>query len=112
MAEDMNNQPVGNSGSEGSGDMEELLRQSPFGVLLEIKGADGENIEAKDIFGNLGGSMGGGEGGPPSGMDTSDLPYGGNPFAGDNFWTIFNGGVNPAEASGGGFGGGMPSGEG
>ncbi|NJL78053.1 MAG: hypothetical protein HC917_03030 [Richelia sp. SM2_1_7] len=88
----------------------------PFSRLLEIQGADGENLTIEDIFGNLGGSMGGenpfggGEGGAPDDLDISELPYGGNPFAGDNFWDIFAGGVNPTESSFGGgsnpFGGG------
>ena len=121
--------PTGNStNNQGNSSMEETMdgnnMQSgsenvnigPFNRLLDIQGADGENLGPQDIFGNLGGgSMEGGggfggsedgEGGPPSDIDFEELPYGGNPFAGDNFWTIFNGGVNPAEAGSGGFGGG------
>jgi hypothetical protein len=117
--------------NEGNTSMDEQNMQGgsevnigPFNRLLDIQGADGENLGPQDIFGNLGGgSMEGGEnpfggggegseGGPPSDMDMGELAFGGNPFAGDNFWDIFAGGVNPTEASGGGFGGGMPSGGG
>ncbi|MGB3655845.1 MAG: hypothetical protein WBA41_32170, partial [Rivularia sp. (in: cyanobacteria)] len=125
--------PTGNStNNQGNSSMEETMDGNnmesasqpnigPFSRLLDIQGADGENIGVQDIFGNLGGEggmggggnpFGGGEGGPPSDMDMGELAYGGNPFAGDNFWDIFAGGVNPSELSGGGFGGGMPSGEG
>ncbi|MGB7378333.1 MAG: hypothetical protein WA959_17455, partial [Rivularia sp. (in: cyanobacteria)] len=128
--------PSGNFSNEGNSSMEETMDGNemqagsenvnigPFNRLLEIQGADGENLGPQDIFGNLGGGSSeggggspfgggeGGEGGPPSDIDFDELPYGGNPFAGDNFWDIFAGGVNPAEASGGGFGGGMPSGDG
>ncbi|MEM6402831.1 MAG: hypothetical protein AAF757_21815, partial [Cyanobacteria bacterium P01_D01_bin.116] len=111
--------PTGNSTNEGDSSMDgnsmqdsDSVNIGPFNRLLDIQGADGENLGPQDIFGNLGGSGGGnpfgdsGEdsaGGPPADMDMGELPYGGNPFAGDNFWTIFNGGQNPA---GGGFGGG------
>jgi hypothetical protein len=96
----------------------ESVNIGPFNRLLDIQGADGENLGPQDIFGNLGGgsieggsnpfggSGEGSEGGPPDDMDMGELSYGGNPFAGDNFWDIFAGGVNPTEASGGGFGGG------
>ncbi|MCU0534292.1 MAG: hypothetical protein MUD14_10410 [Hydrococcus sp. Prado102] len=62
-------------------ELNDLLRDSPFGRLLDIPGVEG----AEDIFGNLGGGNpfgGGGEGG-------------GNPFEGGNPF-------------GGGEGGGMP----
>ncbi len=125
--------PTGNStNNQGDSSMDgnemqagsENVNIGPFNRLLDIQGADGENLGPQDIFGNLGGGSSeggggspfgggeGGEGGPPSDIDFDELPYGGNPFAGDNFWDIFAGGVNPAEASGGGFGGGMPSGGG
>ncbi|MGB3642617.1 MAG: hypothetical protein WBA39_34295, partial [Rivularia sp. (in: cyanobacteria)] len=119
--------PTGNStNNQGNSSMEETMDGNnmqggsenvnigPFNRLLDIQGADGENLGPQDIFGNLGGSGGspeggggfgggeGGEGGPPSDIDFDELPYGGNPFAGDNFWTIFNGGVNPADAASGG----------
>ncbi|MEB3220422.1 MAG: hypothetical protein VKN72_29900 [Nostocales cyanobacterium 94392] len=75
----------------------------PFTRLLDIPGVNGP----EDIFGNLGGSggenpFGDGEGGASTDMDMSELPYNGNPFAGDNFWDIFAGGVNPTESSFGG----------
>jgi PEP-CTERM motif len=89
-------------------DLNELLRQSPFGPLLDIKGADGNNITVETIFGNLGapGSNSSFSGG--ASFDANS-PYGGNPFAGDNFWNTFAGGVNPSNptgsnTSGGGFG--------
>ncbi|MEL6166172.1 MAG: hypothetical protein AAFR37_21315, partial [Cyanobacteria bacterium J06628_3] len=130
--------PTGNSTNEGDSTMDENNMQGgsdvnigPFNRLLDIQGADGENLGPQDIFGNLGGSGGGNpfgdggegsegsEGGPPADMDVGELPYGGSPFAGDNFWTLFNGGVNPADGgsgggmpSGGGFGGGSPMGDG
>ena len=117
--------PTGNSTNEGDSTMDENNMQGgsdvnigPFNRLLDIQGADGENLGPQDIFGNLGGSGGGNpfgdsgegsegsEGGPPADMDIGELPYGGSPFAGDNFWTLFNGGVNPAD---GASGAGMPS---
>ncbi|MBV6627268.1 MAG: hypothetical protein KI793_30740 [Rivularia sp. (in: Bacteria)] len=118
--------PTRNSNNEGDSSMDgnsmqgsENVNLGPFSRLLDIQGADGENLGPQDIFGNLsggsnpfGGSGEGSEDGPPADMDMGELEYGGNPFAGNNFWTIFNGGVNPAEASGGGFGGGSPMGGG
>ncbi len=73
-------------------DLTELLRQSPFGVLFDIPGVDG----VEDIFGNVDFSSGNspfGSGGAPL---NENSPYGGNPFAGDNFWNFFAGGVNPS----------------
>lgn len=69
----------------------------PFNRLLDIEGVNGP----EDIFGNVGGSFGGDN---PFTMGSSssniqDLPYNGNPFAGDNFWNIFAGGVNPSNPS-------------
>jgi hypothetical protein len=97
----------GNSGNTNIG---------PFSRLLDIPNSGIESPE--DIFANVGG-VGGGEnpfGGAPSGEGSeggegSGGSAGGvNPFAGDNFWNIFNGGVNPDEIAssnfGGGFGGG------
>ena len=50
-------------------------------------------------------SAGGGSGG--AGGGSGDLAYNGNPFAGENFWNIFAGGVNPSQiGTGGGFSGG------
>ena len=94
-------------------DINQLLGQSPFGRLLDIEKADGSKVTAQDIFGNLGSGGGnafGGAGGPSS---NQDLPYGGNPFAGDNFWNTFGGGVNPTTFSSSdipAFGGGSPQG--
>jgi PPE-repeat protein len=86
----------------------DLIRQSPFGPLLDLPGVDGP----EDIFGNVG-VPDSSEGNPFEGGGDNpvagggDLPYGGNPFAGDNFWNIFAGGVNPADTSS--FGGGSNS---
>lgn len=99
-------------------DLNQLLGQSPFGRLLNIQGADGNNLTAQDIFGNLGSgggnAFGGGTGssaGAGGASFNQDSPYGGNPFAGDNFWNIFAGGVNPSNISGNApSGGGAPSG--
>jgi hypothetical protein len=81
-----------NGGSTSSESMGDMLKQSPFDRLTEVLGEDG----LSSIFSGLGSSSGGsspfGESSPMSG----DLPYGGNPFAGDNFWNIFAGGVNPS----------------
>lgn len=76
--------------------LDELLRQSPFGVLLDIPGVDGP----QDIFGNLNFSGGSNPFGGGSGGFNENSPYGGNPFAGDNFWNLFAGGVNPSNTTG------------
>lgn len=78
-----------------SSDLNGLLRQSPFGVLLDIKGADGNNISVNDIFGNIGVPGGSNSFSGTVNLDANS-PYGGNPFAGDNFWNTFAGGVNPS----------------
>jgi hypothetical protein len=56
------------------------------------------DLTPEDIFGNVGGQQSGsnpfGNASNASGED--DLLYNGNPFAGDNFWNIFAGGVNPS----------------
>ena len=67
-------------------DLNALLSQSPFAPLLDIEKADGSKVIAQDIFGNL----------PAS---SSPLGNGGDPFAGDNFWNTFAGGVNPTTFS-------------
>ena len=92
-------------------DLNELLRQSPFGALLDIKGADGNNLTVGDIFGNLGTQGGSSSFGGSGGANFDEnSPYGGNPFAGDNFWNIFAGGVNPSNPTGNApSGGGIPS---
>ncbi|KJH73355.1 PEP-CTERM sorting domain-containing protein [Aliterella atlantica] len=99
------------TGGSTQGNPEELLRQSPFGPLFDIPGVDG----VEDIFGNINPPSGGaafGGGGAPSFDQNS--PYGGNPFAGDNFWNAFAGGVNPSNPSttGGSNAGGFPGGGG
>jgi hypothetical protein len=88
---------VGGSSGSSSDDLNQQLRQSPFGRLTEVLGDDLSSI--------FSGVSGGGEGENPFGGaapggsgSNADLPYGGNPFAGDNFNTIFGGGAS----SGGG----------
>ena len=118
-----------NDSNSNSGGGDSLLQQSPFGRLSEVipegdlssifggGGSDGSSPGGfgggsmgggSDSSGGFGGgSMGGGGfsmggGSMGGGSDSSmggDLPYNGNPFAGDNFWNIFAGGVNPADAS-------------
>ena len=94
---------MGGGSGNNSNDLTSQLRQSPFGRLFDLPGVDGP----EDIFGNLGSPSGGsnpfgGGGGSPMMGGGGDSPYGGNPFAGDNFWNIFAGGVNPTNPSGGG----------
>ena len=81
------------SGSKPSNDMAKLLEGSPFGSLKEVLGEDGLST----IFSGVGGDSSGTSpfGGGGSSAMSGDLPYGGNPFAGDNFWNIFAGGVKP-----------------
>ncbi|MBD2527437.1 hypothetical protein [Nostoc sp. FACHB-133] len=67
------------------------ILQSPFGRLEGVLGKEG----LTKIFSGIGNGESGGTGG-----SKPDLAYGGNPFAGDNFWNIFAGGVNPS-ANGG-----------
>ncbi len=97
------------TGSDSTQSLNELLRQSPFGRLLDIEGADGNKLGAEDIFGNIG--AGGSSFGSGGANFNANSPYGGNPFAGDNFWNTFAGGVNPSNISGNApSGGGSPSG--
>ncbi len=81
-------------------DLNGLLRQSPFGPLLDIEGVGGQKLTVEDIFGNIGVPGGGEAFSGGANFDPASSPYGGNPFAGDNFWNLFAGGVNPASASG------------
>ena len=82
------------SGSETSNDMGKLLEGSPFGRLKEVLGEDGLSTIFSGVGGDSSGSSPfGGDGG--SSAMSGDSPYGGNPFAGDNFWNIFAGGVKP-----------------
>jgi hypothetical protein len=84
----------GSSSGSSSEDINQLLSQSPFGRLSEVLGDDLSSI----FSGVSGGSGENPFGGASGGMSSnSDLPYGGNPFAGENFNTIFGGG-----SSGGG----------
>ncbi|MEH2287968.1 hypothetical protein [Nostoc sp.] len=94
MAENLSNSSSGNSSTSGSNPIE----QSPFGRLEEVVGKEG----VKNLFSGVGNGEGGGSpfGGGAAGGNQPDLPYNGNPFAGDNFWNIFAGGVNPSKVSG------------
>lgn len=85
----------GNDGS--SSDVNDLLLQSPFGRLSEV--LDVEDLS--NIFSGVGDAADSSNAENPFASNNpnseSDLAYGGNPFAGDNFWNIFAGGVNPGE---------------
>jgi hypothetical protein len=72
------------------------MNLGPFDRLIGLPGIE----SPEDIFGNVGGNFGGENpfgGGSISMGSTSESPYGMNPFAGDNFWNIFAGGVNPSQ---------------
>ena len=104
MAEDFSNSSSGNSSTSGNNPIE----QSPFGRLEVVVGKEG----VKNLFSGVGNAEGGGSpfGGAAAGGSQPDLAYGGNPFAGDNFWNIFAGGVNPSKVGGSpSTGGGIPS---
>ena len=102
MANNSSNSSSGKPSTNGN-DAIEKFGQSPFGRLKEV-------IPEKDlpkIFsgvgkGESGGSSFGGGAAGSGAADSSkaDLAYGGNPFAGDNFWNIFAGGVNPSKVGG------------
>nr|MDZ8283046.1 hypothetical protein [Nostoc sp. ChiSLP01] len=89
---DLTNSGSGNSSTGG----DNPLRDSPFGRLGEVLSDE----ELSNLFSgvgdgeNSGSPFGGGGGGG------ENLPYNGNPFAGDNFWNIFAGGVNPSTGGG------------
>ncbi|MGB3295969.1 MAG: hypothetical protein WBB01_23550 [Phormidesmis sp.] len=75
----------GDNSAGGDADLNELIRQSPFGVLLDLPTING----AEDIFGNLGdmggeNPFGGGEGGsnPFSGGMSDGGAGGSNPWEG------------------------------
>ncbi|MBN3881026.1 MULTISPECIES: hypothetical protein [unclassified Nostoc] len=110
MAEDLSNSSSSNSSTSGNNP----LGQSPFGRLTEVlSDKDLANLFSGVGNGESGGSpFGGGAaaGGGAAGGSQPDLAYGGNPFAGDNFWNIFAGGVNPSTVGGSpSTGGGIPS---
>ncbi|WP_414518955.1 hypothetical protein [Nostoc sp. PCC 9305] len=108
MAEDLSNSSSSNSSTSGNNS----ISQSPFGRLEEVVGKEG----VKNLFSGVGNGESGSNpfgGGAAAGGGGSkpDLAYGGNPFAGDNFWNIFAGGVNPSKGGGSpSTGGGIPSG--
>ncbi|MEH2448179.1 MAG: hypothetical protein V7K18_21135 [Nostoc sp.] len=88
---------LNSSGTGNSSNSVDKLRDSPFGRLSEVLG----DKDLSQIFSGAGKGEGsgsspfGGGGGGASGSKP-DLAYGGNPFAGDNFWNIFAGGKNPS----------------
>ncbi|MBD2681141.1 MULTISPECIES: hypothetical protein [Nostoc] len=87
---DLINSGSGNSSSAG----DNPLRNSPFGRLSEVLSDE----ELSNLFSGVGN---GENSGNPLGGGGDNLPYNGNPFAGDNFWNIFAGGVNPSAGGGG-----------
>ena len=95
-----------NFGDDSEGDLESLLRQSPFGPLLDIPGVDG----VEDIFGNVGGGTGGGNpfGGGDSGSDGGGAGME-NPFANFNPLEDGNPFVEGDEPNIPEFGGGAPA---
>ncbi|WP_375505036.1 hypothetical protein [uncultured Nostoc sp.] len=98
MADNSSNSGSGKPSTNGN-DAIEKFGQSPFGRLKEV-------IPEKDlpkIFSGVGNGESGGSpfgGGAAPGGSQPNLAYGGNPFAGDNFWNIFAGGVNPSKVGG------------
>ncbi|MEH2392896.1 MAG: hypothetical protein V7K21_15010 [Nostoc sp.] len=88
---DLNSSGTGNSSTSA-----DKLRDSPFGRLSEVLG----DKDLSQIFSGAGKGEGSGSspfGGSGTGTGSKpDLAYGGNPFAGDNFWNIFAGGKNPS----------------
>ncbi|MEH2207373.1 MAG: hypothetical protein V7K53_25450 [Nostoc sp.] len=99
-----------NSGSSNSSASENnSLKDSPWGRLSEVMPGN----DLSKIFSGVGNGESGSNpfgGGAAGGGSKPDLAYGGNPFAGDNFWNIFAGGVNPSKVSGSpSTGGGIPS---
>ena len=98
--------------TSGESDPNELIRQSPFGVLLDIPGVDG----VEDIFGNIGGGAGGEN--PFGGGAGGENPFGGgaggeNPFGGGaGGENPFGGGAGGENPFGGGAGGENPFGGG
>lgn len=109
----------GDTSSTPTNDMD--FGASPWGRLSEV-GINSFN----DVFSNVGAPSGdnsseggdsgagggfGGAAGGAGGAGGGELAYGGDPFAGDNFWNIFAGGVNPSNigSGSGGFGGGSMS---
>ncbi|MBG1243262.1 hypothetical protein [Nostoc sp. NZL] len=90
---DLNNGGSDNSSTSGNNP----LRDSPFGRLSEVLSDE----QLTNLFSGVGNGEGGGSPiGGGGGGSQPDLPYGGNPFAGDNFWNIFAGGVNPSAGGG------------
>jgi hypothetical protein len=86
-----------NGGSSNAPSNEELIKQlknSPFAPVFEIPNADKDEI--LEAFGKAFGD-GGGKNPFPAGSSPDNLPYDGNPFAGENFWNIFAGGVDPTK---------------
>jgi hypothetical protein len=57
------------------------------------------DLTPEDIFGNVGDGQSGSNPFADADNTSGGLAYDGNPFAGDNFWNIFAGGVNPSYQS-------------
>ncbi|MEH2241307.1 hypothetical protein [Nostoc sp.] len=94
---DLNNSGTANSSTGG----ENLLKDSPWGRLSEVMSdKDLGNIFSGVGKGESSGSPFGGSGSASASASKPDLAYGGNPFAGDNFWNIFAGGKNPSAGAG------------
>ncbi|QMS87436.1 hypothetical protein HUN01_07535 [Nostoc edaphicum CCNP1411] len=89
---DLINSDSGNSSTGGNN----LLINSPFGSLSEVLSDE----DLSNIFSGLGNGQGSDSPFGGSGNNGTDFPYGGNPFADDNFWNIFAGGVNPSAGGG------------
>ncbi|MDF5708484.1 MAG: hypothetical protein PUP90_12555 [Nostoc sp. S4] len=89
---DLINGGGGNSSTGG----DNPIRNSPFGRLSEVL----TDEQLSKLFSSVG-NGGGGDNPFGGGGNKPDLPYDGNPFAGDNFWNIFAGGVNPSAGGGG-----------
>lgn len=93
MATEDNSNNGSNPSTGGSGDLENTLRQSPWGRLIN------EVASAGEVLTGFVTATGGGEGsGSPTGAGTSgDSPYGGNPFGGfgPGSSSVFTGGTDP-----------------
>ncbi|QSJ14669.1 hypothetical protein JYQ62_22540 [Nostoc sp. UHCC 0702] len=87
----------GNSNIPSSEVLLQQLEQSPFADVFKIPNVDKE--EVLEAFAKA--FSDGGVPNPfPTSVGTDDLPYNGNPFAGENFWNIFAGGQDPTKGPG------------
>lgn len=88
---------------DGDSNRNQRPQVGPFDPLLDVPGVNGP----QDIFGNIdsssygggsspfGSGSDGGSGSSPLGSGSGGNSQAVNPFAGENFWNIFAGGVNP-----------------